>query len=45
MHLLGEPVELKLSGDVGELLVEQGNKFTVSFECVDAHGKVVSCGE
>ena len=41
----GESVELRLAGEIGEFLVEQGKKFSVSFECVDADGKVVSLGK
>lgn len=43
--LLDEPVELRFIGEVGEFLVEQGKKFSVSFECVDADGKLVSLGK
>ena len=43
--LSGEPVELRFSEEVSEFLVEQGKKFSMSFECVDAEGKVVSLGK
>ena len=40
-----EPVQLKISGDVREFLLEQGKKFNVSFDCVDTEGKLVSSGK
>jgi hypothetical protein len=40
-----EPVELRFTGEIGEFLVEQGKKFSISFECVDADGKLVSLGK
>lgn len=43
--LSDEPVELRFTGEVGEFLVEQGKKFSISFECVDADGKSVSLGK
>ena len=38
-------MELRFTGEIGEFLVEQGKKFSISFECVDADGKVASLGK
>ena len=43
--LSGEPVKLRFTGEIGEFLVEQGKKFSISFECVDADGKLASLGK
>ena len=42
---VGEPVQLKVCGIQSEILIEQGKKFTIEFECVDAEGRVVSMGK
>lgn len=46
MHLVepDEPVLLRVTGSDGEIVIEQGKKFTIAFECVDSEGQVVSLG-
>ena len=38
-------MKLRFTGEIGEFLVEQGKKFSISFECVDADGKLASLGK